>query len=552
MSESDAVRSREAKIEAALDALEKIGGKLRKPGHTEQELAEAAEQLKALRGVRAYPEMAAAAEAVRRHAPSDVLISTLQAQALIEEGRCTAAADLMEQAIERATPGSKGWQEAFGLLGRAYKQIYMDEEEKASEGAQEALRRSLAAYQTAFSADPKENYWHGGNVAALLFQAEDVGAEDAQDRAEVAARLVEGLEAVPEAKRDHWWRATYAEAELARDDYDACAAQITAFLNAHPDAHALNSFQRQLGALWGFADERFGPESRMALEMIRARLLKADGVDGNPSSPVVVPAEQVAAKAMLSGAEAHQAQRTFGDASPQELIWWRMGNVRARSVGAVLKSATGGSWSRHGTGFLVPVIEADGSKSMGFLTNAHVVGDLQARGLAPDQARVRFEAHAKKIYEVDLLWSSPFRQFDATLLRVRSLARVLEPLPLSSKLPDRTSEARLYIIGHPLGQELSFSFQDNKFLDWADVDDRHDNHSVTLVHYRTPTEKGSSGSPVFQELEWRAIALHHAGHHHMSQLHAGGVYEANEGIGLASISKALHAATGLKLQFEES
>jgi hypothetical protein len=32
-----------------------------------------------------------------------------------------------------------------------------------------------------------------------------------------------------------------------------------------------------------------------------------------------------------------------------------------------------------------------------------------------------------------------------------------------------------------------------------------------LVHYRTPTEEGNSGSPVFLEPQWLAVALHHSG-----------------------------------------
>jgi V8-like Glu-specific endopeptidase len=78
------------------------------------------------------------------------------------------------------------------------------------------------------------------------------------------------------------------------------------------------------------------------------------------------------------------------------------------------------------------------------------------------------------------------------------------------------------VVGHPLGGGLSFSLEDNLLLDW---DQR-------VVHYRTPTEPGSSGSPVFDD-QWRLIALHHAGGSNMRRLNGKpGTYEANDGINI--------------------
>ena len=58
------------------------------------------------------------------------------------------------------------------------------------------------------------------------------------------------------------------------------------------------------------------------------------------------------------------------------------------------------------------------------------------------------------------------------------------------------------VLGHPGGGTLSFSIADNELLDYEDTGFK--------LHYRTPTEGGSSGSPVFNQ-EWRLIGLHHAG-----------------------------------------
>jgi V8-like Glu-specific endopeptidase len=61
------------------------------------------------------------------------------------------------------------------------------------------------------------------------------------------------------------------------------------------------------------------------------------------------------------------------------------------------------------------------------------------------------------------------------------------------------------------------------------------------LHYRAPTEGGSSGSPVFNSRLWQVIALHHAGGKlGMPKLNGKpGSYGANEGIALQSIITAL-------------
>ena len=64
-------------------------------------------------------------------------------------------------------------------------------------------------------------------------------------------------------------------------------------------------------------------------------------------------------------------------------------------------------------------------------------------------------------------------------------------------------------------------------------------HEAPYLHYRAPTEGGSSGSPVFNA-QWKLIGLHHAGSHQMPKLHdKKGTYEANEGIWIQSVIQLL-------------
>jgi len=83
----------------------------------------------------------------------------------------------------------------------------------------------------------------------------------------------------------------------------------------------------------------------------------------------------------------------------------------------------------------------------------------------------------------------------------------------------------------PAPGSLSFSIQDNVLLD----------HEAPRLHYRAPTEGGSSGSPVFNS-QWKLIGLHHAGSKEMRRLHGqAGTYAANEGIWIQSIIEEMKA-----------
>ena len=73
------------------------------------------------------------------------------------------------------------------------------------------------------------------------------------------------------------------------------------------------------------------------------------------------------------------------------------------------------------------------------------------------------------------------------------------------------------ILGHPEGKDMVVSLQDNKVLKVVD----------SKLRYRTPTLRGSSGSPVFNQ-QWELVALHH-----------GSVAKANEGILIGAILKAI-------------
>jgi V8-like Glu-specific endopeptidase len=168
-----------------------------------------------------------------------------------------------------------------------------------------------------------------------------------------------------------------------------------------------------------------------------------------------------------------------------------------------------------------------------FLTNAHVISPSDSPfpgAIPPEAAKLVFEASGRE-YEVNkLVWSSPPGELDASFLSIESPDEKAECCPLLPPAEpfDVTKKPRVYVIGYPLGAGLSISLQDSL---WLDTDGR-------MLHYRTPTEPGSSGSPVFDQQYWTLIGLHHAGENDMPRLRGGGNYEANEGIVINAIRQA--------------
>jgi hypothetical protein len=165
------------------------------------------------------------------------------------------------------------------------------------------------------------------------------------------------------------------------------------------------------------------------------------------------------------------------------------------------------------------------------ITNAHVIPDDLAFG----DAEVTFRAieGAATYRTTELLWTSPPEELDATVLRLDGWPDESTRCPLAKNRPLLDPPSSTYVIGHPRGiDRVMLSIRDNKLLDHDDI----------RVHYRTPTEGGSSGSPVFNTA-WQVVALHHAGDRDMGKLNGKpGTYAANEGIWMDRIATALTQA----------
>lgn len=503
-----------------------------------EELAEAKRLVEVLRNLRDYEAMGRLAEAVSRADPKDARNRRLYAQYLIDTGKATAAIDMLRPLAQRLPKTHPEFGEATGLLGRAYKQIFYDAPDKTSAYAREALKQAIAAYRGPFEQDPERHTWHGVNLVALLTRARWLGlrfAPDLQPR-EVAQRVVGAMKMKPPQERDEWFLPTLAEASLGLGDWDEVERNIKAYAAA-PDAQAFQiaSTLRQFTQVWDL--ESMDARGRALVDILRARLAQL------PGGELTLSPGQLQRIAAQPEPDRAQLEAVLGAQGPKTYRWWKTGLERARSV-AALRHRTG---NRVGTGFVVRAGDLGRSppEELLILTNFHVVNEHGASpGIRPEEAEVVLEVvDTERAYGVaEILWSSTPDRHDASLLRVKPALEGVNPLPLASSLPALDGEARVYVIGHPGGRDLAFSFQDNELLDHeGPPNGKPQIPGVCRVHYRAPTEGGSSGSPVFNASLWEVIALHHKGGRiGMPRLNGKeGSYGANEGISLRSIIAAL-------------
>jgi hypothetical protein len=464
------------------------------------------------------------------------------AQALIDQDKMAAAIDALDALILRTRDSDpEEHNEARGLLGRVYKQLYVDavNADPAAAGLflhRRRLQLALDAYCAVYTAAPAQNLWHGINVVALTERAarDGVPLERTQDSDALAREILAALRARPAADLATWDLATAAEACVALDDTNGALLWIAQYIQREDaDAFELASTLRQLTEVWGLRVE--APPGSLLLPLLQSQLLQRSG------GRIAMTAQEVAPT--LRKAEEHAGdvhlEKVLGREGVVTLSWYRIGLDRTRSVAKILNKLEDG----FGTGFLVR--GRDLAPGLGdtllLLTNAHVISndpEVQAKhgSLEPGDAVITFEAFeaaaGQRFRVAELLWTSPPWELDATLVRLDPSVPAIEPFPVAKRLPVADGVQKVYVIGHPGGRSLSVSLNDNLLLDW---DSR-------LVHYRAPTEGGSSGSPVFNQ-QWDLIGLHHAGGMALPRLNGKeGTYPANEGIWIQKIIKAMAEA----------
>jgi hypothetical protein len=450
------------------------------------------------------------------------------AQALIDQGMLEPGR-LMAESILTETVGVPPSElaEAAGLIGRIYKQAWIDHGPVAAEAAHASFERAFAAYFEPYKQDPVEKYWHGINCVAILKKAERDGLSlvGKPDPGEIAGQIIQAVQSL-EAKcesADCWLIATHLEALIALERFEDAETKALEYLTC-PDADAfeIQSTLRQLKDVWGLrADEGNG---RHIISLLNAALLRREG------GSVSFSAQRFAQERRNISEADKRFEKIFNDNRAKTLHWYLNGLKRCDAI-ARIEALDG---KGLGTGWILDPMEFElpGGGPQLLITNAHVLSEYGPdRGLPPEMLQANFQLLRRTVSFGRIVRSSDQDDLDFTIVELADNVDArhvpIMPLPVVMAEPP----PRVYVIGHPGGRDLEFSIHDNRMLA---VNEK-------LLHYRAPTEAGSSGSPVFDHESWRVVALHHGGCEELPRLDGTGTYEANEGISILEIRRLVAA-----------
>ncbi len=491
--------------------------------------------LEALNDGRFFAPSRKLAEAWSVHRGFDAVIEKRHIQSMIELGDLDDAEQRLTKAVTQVS-GSQRQQakkelgEYQGQQGRIAKQRFILNEDL------DELAKSIEIYATKYR-EPGRSYFHGVNVVALVAAQSRLGVnvEMAQDirlpelaetiLADVKKKMAEGGES-------EWLLATASEACLALQRCDEAELWLHRFLQ-HPGTHPfhIESYSRQLRDIWGANALRNSTCADGLSRVIDRHVMRTQKRwSVSPEMLKTATSDPESLERNFSG------ERTFTINMIKRMV------EKCAGIGCV----TDQTGRRLGTGFLVQadILGFGSGDELVFVTNSHVISDSVEGAVSPAQAWVTFELECAARGEpvlhkvsAEVLFTSPpgepgiaaVDHLDVTVVKLDTWPDGGVALRTNDSLPTVARKTRVFVVGHPSGDALQLSLHDSELLDVCDKE--------LLLHYRTPTEKGSSGSPVFN-MNWEVVALHHAGSSAMPRLRGAGHYEANEGITMRAIRQA--------------
>jgi hypothetical protein len=196
-------------------------------------------------------------ELMRRYALAVIASGTRQdrirrlfAQALIETREHSEALDVLQSIIDEPDSSQKEVFEAYGLVGRTFKQRYVEAPNEP--GAAALLRRAIAAYEGVYVRDSRQ-FWHGVNAASCILRAnrDGIAAAPPGRAEEIAQKIAEDLDRLAQAGAlEVWDCASRVEALLALGRYEDAEQAVDVYIH-HPDmtAFEVSSTFRQFDQL---------------------------------------------------------------------------------------------------------------------------------------------------------------------------------------------------------------------------------------------------------------------------------------------------------------
>lgn len=466
----------------------------------------------------------------------DPTVEKYHIQALLEQGYLDEAEERLIHAISSATELNNQRAkielgEYQGQQGRIAKQRFILFDDPDS------LNLAIKLYAVRYR-NSGRSYFHGINVVALIAaqQRLDTGMEieeDLQLPGLADEVLADVMKRMSSGDRNQWLLATASEAYLSLNHSDEAELWLHRFLQ-HPQTHPfhIESYSRQLRELWlGNALRNETCADRLCWVIDRHVMRTQKRWSISPEMLKTAQSEPQSLEKNFSG------ERTFTVDMIKRMLH------KCSGIGCI----TDKIGRRLGTGFLISAdtFGLGTSDEKLFVTNSHVIGDRIRGAISPADAWVTFELESAAneqpiLHKVipEVLFSSPpgipgitaADKLDVTVVKLETWPQGGQVLRTNDSLPTPSRKTKIFIVGHPSGDALQLSLHDTELLDVCDEN--------RLLHYRTPTEPGSSGSPVFN-MNWEVVALHHAGSSAMPRLRGPGEYEANEGISISAIRHAI-------------
>ena len=549
-----------------------------------------------LRALRAFDDLYLLTSEMNADGLASPKTKRYEVQALIELGVFDTALELVRPLLV-GDLSEKLPREAHGHLGRIYKQMFVNAEASGAQVVDPVkriyLERSFNAYMHVWDAlQDYDGSWHGVNALAIAKLAEARGftAPDAKLK-DVAKAIV----AVTRDSTDVWAQATLGEALLALEDYDGAAKAYAAFADdPGVSPFDIGAALRQLQEIWKLNGDdaaagkavrilKAGMLAKLTTHARFERLARGEAAKINALEVKLTPTEAQLLQAELregipdvTPEQIAADMETLKRCKPEEMQALRGINkpvsrrvvLRKLELSASvcrIETRVNDEWVGLGTGFAIEgrLLHPDWAGRTVIVTNNHVISSAgSVRSRKPSSSRAMFaklDGTEKPIDFDSVLWESEYDFHDITVLTLKeTLPEGAKPLTALSKdvlggrARDEDAIGMCYVIGYPFAQELCFSLADNILLDHDGPENcemrEHDGRQVCVgatanpvrVHYRTPTTRGNSGSPVFDGETISLLAVHHSGDSNMKRLSPRvGSYAANEGIWIESIVKAI-------------
>ena len=488
--------------------------------------------LNAIRAGRDFDLLHIVATEAERDGTLRQMARTFRAQALIELGLTEEAIDTLYTTLDEK-PEPKVEREVRGLIGRSFKSIYLaslaDEETEAD---LPALEESIYHYYSTYKDYGGEALWHGVNALALLKRTDAIRnpLETSIDRDALAQGIIAaGIERINTLPGSHtvWDRASVAEAHIALGDWPHVEKHLADYIRLSDQKFMLASTLRQFKEVWQLDSPAQPAEARRIIAELHSALAATPGAsfeltaedleslrdyaDTKQAGPVTVAFEQPETLQAMEDSDtyetviANEAMKSFS---------WAQKLVDVGSSIALVRSNRG---NKRGTAFVINGEEFLGPAAQGrffVMTNEHVVSPDAADALKPKSVVLEFTGlpgrPTTKVMPT-AIWSSPRSHHDATILEVEALPEGAKTLETQTDADDLGLVRHVTVIGHPMGRDLEIAVNNLQLVEHNGPGNEGSPEHIN-IRYKSSTDKGNSGSPVFDWDTMGLLGIHHKGH----------------------------------------